>query len=348
MEHELSAREPAFEDRHLGITAWAFGQLGHVPAAPALAALCEGARRRAPGMSARTLATLVGALADMQLQMERRQRWQRAEQQRGQPAEQAADQAEQRAADQQQQGAAEQQAAQQQQQQPARQASERLVSMALVESLAERAVHVLPRLQPFEFAGLLRALTALGSRATATLLLRAAPGSAAHALLGKAVEHAVLPAKVELLWAMAACGCYPEEAFEALAARLAAIPREFRFSQPALAMLGDALAAMPLKRRQQLKLRHGLALAAAAAAAQAATAPRVAAAAGSDSRGGSDSGDGSSGENEGEDVAQQEQQLRQRLKQPAAREDGARPACVESIDGAARLRGTAEFLEKLA
>lgn len=73
VERELASRAASFDDRHLSIVAWSFGQLGHVPQPEALAPLLAAAEGRLPRMGGRALATLAVGLAAMEQQAQRRQ-----------------------------------------------------------------------------------------------------------------------------------------------------------------------------------------------------------------------------------------------------------------------------------
>lgn len=263
MEHELSARGSAFEDRHLAILAWSFGQLGHVPppeARPPLLALVEA---RLPAMGGRSLATLVSGLAAMEQQrqwqqQQRRQQQGMEEEEQEQGKHSAAAGAGAAAAGSSEAGAAASAVA-------AAADTSPLVPQPLVAALVERTSQLAPWLQPFEWAQLVHGLSVLGSQAAAQRFLRS-PSPQAAAQLEAAAQHAPLPAAVGLLWAMAEWQCYPKKPFAALCSRLRLASPHYRLPQPALAVLGEAVQAMGERQRAALGLRKGMAFAAEATA----------------------------------------------------------------------------------
>ncbi|KAL4430994.1 hypothetical protein ABPG75_006250 [Micractinium tetrahymenae] len=324
VERELASREAAFEDRHLTITLWSWGQLSHVPAAAALAPALQGLQRRLPGMDAHALTTLVSGLADMQAARRRRQAaavagaGPRRVAARGDAGGEAAGgqttpaevwEARHMAGAAARGGAATADAV--------GTAAEELVSPAVVDALVDRTCQLLPSVQRFQLAQLLRGFAELGSEAGANRFLRS-PSPAAEALLADAAKRDHLPSLVELLWAMAAWRCFPPAAFEPLAWRLGKVPADYRFQQPTLALLGEALAAMEPQQRQQLRLRRGLLLAAGA------TARAAAAAAALGPAGAAGSGNGDS---EGSDDERVQQPAARRQRQLAMAEGGPPPAC---------------------
>lgn len=315
VERELASREASFEDRHLAITLWSCGQLCHVPAAPALAPALEGLQRRLPAVDARTLVITVTGLADMQAAQRRRQAVaaaagaaaQRAAAQAGKGAQTADEVWEGRRLA----GVVAPAGA------PAADSTAGcLVPPALLAALVDRACELRPRLQQFELAQLLRGFAELGSTAAADRLLRS-PGPEGEALLVGAAQRDRLPSLVELLWAMAAWRCYPQSAFQPLAQRLGKVRSDYRFQQPTLALLGEALAAMQPQQRQQLRLRSGLVLAASGAARTAAAAAALGPA--------GQAGSGSAGSESDDQSVRQPSVGRHRQLKPA--EGGPPPAC---------------------
>lgn len=249
----MAVRGAAFEDRHLAIVAWSFGQLGHVPPPAARVPLLAAAEARLPAMAGRTLATLAAGLAGM----ERQRGWEEAQRQRRAGEEHAGSGTD--------AAAAAATAAEQTAEPPA----DSLLPPPLTAALVERAVQLLPRLRPFELAQLVHSLAVLSSQQTGQRLL-CAPGPEAAAALEAAAEQAPLPTAVGLLWAMARCGCYPAQPFGALCTRLLRASPHYRLPQPALVLLGEALQAAGEEQRAALGLRRGMVFAATAAARQAA------------------------------------------------------------------------------
>jgi hypothetical protein len=252
VERELASRAASFDDRHLSIVAWSFGQLGHVPQPEALAPLLAAAEVRLSRIGGRALATLAVGLAAMQQQSQRRHQQQQQDED-GRPAAQHSLK---------EQPPPPQQQQQQQQQQP-------LIPSPLVALLVERTAQLLAanQLQPFEYAQLVHSLTALDSSGLAAKRFLQPPLSpAAAAALQQAVRRAPLPEVMGLLWAMARWRSYPAPGFPDLCARLRHTPRQYRFSQPSLALLGEALEGMGEPQREALRLRRGLADAARATA----------------------------------------------------------------------------------
>ena len=250
VERELASRAASFDDRHLSIVAWSFGQLGHVPQPEALAPLLAAAEGRLPRMGGRALATLAVGLAAMEQQAQRRQQQQEQEEEEhtdGRPAAQHS--------------LTEQQRQRQRQQQ--------LIPSPLVALLVKRTEQLLAgsQLQSFKYAQLVHSLAALDSSGMAAKRFLQAPLSpAAAAALQQAVRRAPLPEVMGLLWAMTRWRSYPAPGFPDLCARLRHTPRQYRFSQPALALLGEALEGMGEPQREALRLRRGLADAARATA----------------------------------------------------------------------------------
>ena len=253
VERELASRSGEWEDRHLAIMAWSCGQLGHTPAPATCARLAAELERRVPAMSGRSLATLASGLAAM----EQQRLWQLQQlQQQGPEGSSTEEEAEATA-------------------EPAAAAAEAgpdahpVLPPHLVEMVVERAGPLLPRMQPFELARLAYSCAVLGSDAAAQLLLRA-PAPATLAQLQAAAERAPLPTAIGLLWAMVRWDCYPRRLFSTLCNRLQQTSRHYRLSQPALALLGEAVLAMGQQQRGALHLRQGLEHAALATARQAA------------------------------------------------------------------------------
>ena len=247
----MAARGAAFEDRHLAIVAWAFGQLGHVPAPAARAPLLAQVEARLAGMAGRSLATLAAGLSAV----EQQRRW-RERQRRRQQLELEASDAEEEPAAAPAPAAGGSSAAG---------ADAPLVPQPLVEAMAARAAALAPRLQPFELAQLVTSLAVLGSEGAPSAFLRA-PSPDVAVQVQAAADRAPLPAAVGLLWAMAHWRCYPPHVFASVASRLHSAHRNYRLPQPALAMLGEALQAMDPERRSAVRLRRGLAYAAVATA----------------------------------------------------------------------------------
>jgi len=116
---------------------------------------------------------------------------------------------------------------------------------------------------------------------------------------------------------------------------------DYRFTQPALATLGEALAALSSSKRKQLRLRSGLMLAASGAAKKAAAAAAAAgeAAKHADSAGSGDSSSGSEGEEEpqlqqsweppqhGQHAERQGRQGKQHSRVPGMAPELVSPAC---------------------
>lgn len=321
-ERELASREAAFEDRHLAITLWSWGQLSHVPAELALAPALEGLQRRLPGMDPHSLVTLVDGMGRMQAARRRRQAAAAAAALPGADGEVAGEQTAAEAWEGRRLAAVAAAAGAP----AAGAAADALVPAAVLDALVDRVCQLLPRLQQFELALLLRGFAELGSGAAADRLLRA-PAPAGEALLAGTAQRGRLPWLVELLWAMAAWRYYPAAAFQTLARRLGGVPREFRFCQPTLALLGEALAAMEPRQRQQLRLRRGLVMAAAAAARAVAAEAVLGPAGAAGSSGASGGSEGSDG-----DALQEQRSPARRQRQPAAAKGAQPPVCSNAND----------------